>query len=107
MKTVQSEAEAEKALPSVTEVKQPGLKINGLRKVLRLGSHAFLRDPKRSEAARTERRRQNHLWQNYSARSTSSGRAGAGATQRRFATIIDRRYTKGGIFSGYFRLFRL
>jgi hypothetical protein len=48
METVPSEAVGAKALPSVTEVKHPGLGINGLRKVLRLGSHAFLRDPKQS-----------------------------------------------------------
>ena len=45
LETVPSEAVGGKAVPSVTEVEQPGLEINGLRKVFRLGPHTFRSRP--------------------------------------------------------------
>jgi hypothetical protein len=47
MKALPGESIGGNSVPSVTEVKQPGLEINGLRGVLRPGSHGFLGDPKR------------------------------------------------------------
>jgi hypothetical protein len=41
IKVLQSESIRAKAVPSGTEVRQPGLEINGLRQVIRLGSHTF------------------------------------------------------------------
>jgi hypothetical protein len=43
-----SDAEVTQVTQSDAEVTQPFLQINGLRGLRRLGSHAFLRDPKRS-----------------------------------------------------------
>jgi hypothetical protein len=47
---MQSDAVVTEVIQSDAEVTQVGLQINGLRGLRRLGSHAFLRDPRRSRA---------------------------------------------------------